>query len=139
MGFVVFGVVVFGLVVFGLVPLGLVSLGVPLGFVVPGFGLVVFGFVVPGLPVFGLLFGFVVPGFVVPGVVPVGGFTEPVGGLVAPGVVAWPLCPGAAPLGAEPAVPAPPGAACATIHVPHSRTTESNVTFFIDMIQSLQD
>lgn len=72
--------------------------------------MVPFGFVVPGLPVF----GFVVPGFVVPGVVPgvepVGGFTEPVGGgggVVAPGVRDCPLCP-AAP-GAVPPVVEPPG------------------------------
>jgi hypothetical protein len=102
-----------------------------LGFVV----LVPLGFVVPGLPVF----GFVVPGFVVPGVAPVGGFTAPVGGLVVPGVADWPLCPGAALPGAEPAVPAPPGAACATIQVAHSKTTESKVMFFIDMMEGLQD
>jgi hypothetical protein len=141
----VLGVVAFGLV-FGLVPLGFVWLGVslgvcpfmfPSGLLVPG--VVVLGFVVPGLPVF----GFVVPGVVVPGAVPVGGFTEPVGGgVVDPGVRAWPLwpaAPGAAPPGAEPADPAPPGAACATIQVAHSKTTESKVKFLIDILEGLQE
>ena len=121
-GFVVFGFVLFGLVVFGLVS-GLVSLGVPLGVVV--FGLPAFGFVVPGVPVLGLV-----------GVVPVGGFTEPVGGgAVDPGVRDCPADPDA-----EPGVPAPPGAACATIHVAHSKTTtESKVRFFVDMMEGLQE
>ena len=92
-----------------------------------------FGFVVPGVPAF----GFAVPGFVVPGVAPVGGFTEPVGGgagVVAPGVRDWPLCP-AAP-GAVLPVAEPPGDACATIHVAQSKTTESKVTFFIDILEA---
>lgn len=157
-GFVVFGVVVFGFVLFGLVVFGLVPLGfvwsvvplglcplgfslVPLGFVVPGFP--VFGFVVPEVPVLGVVG--VAPGFVVPGVCPVGGFTEPVGGgvgVAAPGVRDWPLCPAApvaVPPGAEPAEPAPPGAACATTQVAHSKTTESKVRFLIDMMEGLQD
>jgi hypothetical protein len=114
--------------------LGFCSFGfqlvVPLGFV--AFGLLVFGFVVPGVPVLGLA-----------GAVPVGGFTAPVGGAV--GVRDWPADPGAALPDAEPAVPAPPGAApppgaaCATIQVAHSKTTESKVMFFIDMMESLQD
>lgn len=148
-GFVLFGLVLLGLVVFGLVPLGLVSLGVPfglcpfgvsllpLGFVVPGFP----GFVVPEVPVLGVVG--VVPGFAVPGVCPVGGFTEPVGGgaCVDPGVRDWPLCPaapGAAPPGADPAEPAPPGAACAIIQVAHSKTIERKVGFLVDMMEGLQ-
>lgn len=129
-GVVGFGFELFGLVVFGLVPFGFVSFGVPLGFCSFGFPLVVpLGFVVPGLPVF----GFVVPGLPVlglAGVAPVGGFTGPVGG--GAGVRDWPA-------GAEPAVPAPPGAApppgaaCATIQVAHSRTTESKVRFLVDI------
>jgi len=123
-GVVVFGVVVFGAgavvlgLVFGLVPLGFVWLGVSLGVCPFMFPL---GLVVPGVVVFG---------FVVPGVLPVGGFTEPVGGgAVDPVVPAWPLWP-AVP-GAEPADPAPPGAACATIQVAQSKTTESRVRFLI--------
>jgi len=144
LGGAVFGVVVFGLV-FGLVPFGFVWLGVSLGacpFIFPlvSFGLVVpgslvFGFVVPGLPVLGV----VVPGLVVPGVAPVGGFTEPVGGgggVVAPGVRDWPLCP-AAP-GAVPPVAEPPGDACATIQLAQSKTTESKLKFLIDMMEGLQ-
>lgn len=130
----VLGAVVFGLA-FGLVPFGFVWLGVSLGvcpFIFP------LGLVVPGV----VVFGFVVPGFVVPGVAPVGGLTEPVGGgggVVAPGVRDWPLCPAAPvaePAGAEPAEPAPAGAACATIQVAQSKTTESNVTFFIDIMEA---
>ena len=144
-GFVLLGFVLFGLVVFGLVPLGFVWLGVPLGFCPFGFSLVPLGLVVPGLPVSGFvvpdvpvlgLVG-VAPGFVVPGVCPVGGFTEPVGGgggVVAPGVRDWPLCP-AVPV-AVPPVAEPPGAACAIIHVAHSKTTESKVRFLIDMMEA---
>jgi hypothetical protein len=65
----------------------------------------------------------------------------PVGGCAvapAPGVVGV-VCPGDAWL-ADPVLPAvplpPPGAACATTHVPQHRTIDRNVRFLADFMKS---
>jgi hypothetical protein len=149
-GFVVFGVVPFGFGAFGLGLLGLAPFGFsPFGVVDPGVaepgvaesGVDDPGVVgsAPGLPFGFVAFGFVPFGFVVLGVV-VLGVVEPGGacwfwgvelGDCAPG---WPLCPedpDPPPAGAD-----PPGAVCATIHVPLNNKTESQVTFLTDIMNT---
>ena len=116
---VVLGLTVDGCVVlpgvgaFGEFEPGTVVFGVPLGEVDPG--------AVCGLPVG----GFVV--LVCGEALPVGGFTEPVGGVDGEGVE---LCP--APL-EPPAGAAPPGALCATAQLAQHNTTESKVSFRDDI------
>jgi hypothetical protein len=117
-------VVVLGLTVDGCVVLpgvgalgefepGTVVFGVPLGEVDPG--------VVCGLPVGGVV------GLVCGEVLPVGGFTEPVGGVDGEAVE---LCPA---LLEPPAGAAPPGALCATAQLAQHNTTENKVSFRDDI------
>jgi hypothetical protein len=110
---------------------GVLGLTVEGWVVLPGAGGLV-GFE-PGMLVFGVPLGEEEPGVVCPGVVcgvvvPVGGFTAPVGGATGePGVE---LCPALLEL---PAGRAPPGELWATAQLAQHKTTDSNVSFRDDM------
>jgi hypothetical protein len=138
-GAVVPGVVVFG-VPFGAVDPGVVAPGVAPRDVEPGVavfgavpGVVEFG-VAPGLVdsgavEFGVPFGDVDPGVVC--VVPAGGVALPAGEVAFPGVELWPVVP-ELPEGA--ALPPDDGELCATAQSVQHRITDSNVSFFMDVI-----
>ena len=155
-GFVDPGLVVPGLVVPGFVPFGDAPglegepglVGLALGLVL-GFGFGLFGFVVDGWAV---PFGFdgFAPGSVFGTVEPVGGAVVlPVGGCAVLPVGGAPVLPvggaegdawpGVAAPPGDPAPPAdpvpPPGAACATTHVAQNKITDSNVSFFADILK----
>jgi hypothetical protein len=135
------GVVVFG-VPFGAVDPGVVAPGVAPGDVEPGVvvfgavpGVVEFGVapgvVDPGAVVFGVPFGDVDPGVVC--VVPAGGVAVPAGEVAFPGVE---LCPAVPELPEGAALPPDDGELCATTQRVQHRITDSNVSFFVDLIST---
>src|SRR3954462_8213319 len=126
------GVVVFG-VPFGAVDPGVVAPGVAPGDVEPG--VVVFG-AVPGVVEFGVAPGVVDPGAVVFGV-PFGDVDPGVVCVVPAGEVAFPgveLCPAVPELPEGAALPPDDGELCATTQRVQHRITDSNVSFFMDVI-----
>lgn len=112
-------VVLAGAGVPGEVDPGVVVFGVPFGDAEPGVVWVVGGVAVPAA-------GVAVPAGGV--AVPVGGVAVPAGGVAVPGVELCPAVP-ELPAGAVP----PAGELCATTHAAQHRTTESKISFFIDM------